>query len=122
MATQNTDSQVIDLEAIAQLRALQSPRRPRFLIDLVEKYASDARNGVASIRAAVAAGDARELKARAHRLKGSSRTVGAAQVAELCAQLELLGKAGTTDASSVTLAELANAVDRAVERLRQLAA
>jgi signal transduction histidine kinase/CheY-like chemotaxis protein len=116
------DAQAIDVEAVAQLKMLQSARRPRFFVDLVEKYATDSRTGVSDILAAVAAGNAQELNERAHWLKGSSRTLGAARVAELCAQLEQLGKDGLTDTDAVQLRELSKALDHAIERLRQLAA
>jgi signal transduction histidine kinase/DNA-binding response OmpR family regulator len=118
----SNERQTIDAEAVAQLRMLQSARRPRFFIDLVEKYASDAERGVTAIHAAVAAGNLQELKERAHWLKGSSRTVGAAHVAELCAQLEQLGKVGTADGALAQVSEVAAALDDAIAHLRRLAA
>jgi signal transduction histidine kinase/DNA-binding response OmpR family regulator len=117
----SSEPQTIDAEAVTQLRMLQSPRRPRFFIDLVEKYASDASAGVTAMHAAVAAGDSRELKERAHWLKGSSRSVGATHVAALCAQLEQLAKAGNTEGALAEVNEIAAALDEAVTHLRRLA-
>jgi HPt (histidine-containing phosphotransfer) domain-containing protein len=46
------------------------------------------------LRAAAAAGDARQAAALAHKLKSSSRSVGARGLGDLCAELESAGKAG----------------------------
>jgi CheY-like chemotaxis protein/HPt (histidine-containing phosphotransfer) domain-containing protein len=114
--------EAIDLDAVSQLKLLTSPRRPTFFIDLVEKYAGDAPAVIASIRAAAAAGDAVERKQRAHFLKGSSRTMGARQVAELCQRVELVDQFTAPETEAALTDELERAFERAVVRLRQLAA
>ena len=62
---------------------------------------SAARTAV-ELRAACAAGQAMAAGALAHKLKSSSRSVGALALGELCAEMEQAGKAG----DSATLAIL----------------
>jgi PAS domain S-box-containing protein len=58
------------------------------------EYVAGARDQVDSLRAAAAAGDTRQAAAIAHKLKSSSRSVGALALGDLCAELESAGKAG----------------------------
>lgn len=56
--------------------------------ELVKIYLSDAEKLVARLRQAVACRDMQEIVTAAHTLRGSSRYVGAQQVAELCTALQ----------------------------------
>jgi two-component system sensor histidine kinase/response regulator len=120
-ATPSDIAEVLDLAAVAQLKLLQSPKRPRFLVDLIEKYASEAVSVVASIKAAAADADAILLQERAHLLKGSSRALGATQVAALCSQIELLSKSDSAQIEVTLLTELERSIERAVALLRKVA-
>ncbi|HMI89963.1 MAG TPA: response regulator, partial [Polyangiales bacterium] len=111
----------LDLDAVGQLKLLQSPRRPRFFVDLVEKYASEAPAVIASINAAIATGNAVERQQRAHFLKGSSRTMGAKRVAELCQRIEL-AEASDALEQATALAELLPTLERTLVCLREAAA
>lgn len=66
--------------------------------DTVRGFLSDylvsARRLAAELRAAFAAGDARQVGAIAHKLKSSSRSVGALALGDQCVELENAGKAG----------------------------
>jgi HPt (histidine-containing phosphotransfer) domain-containing protein len=55
---------------------------------LVDLYETTALETVAALRAALAAGDADEVRRLAHRLKGSARNVGATGMGDLAATLE----------------------------------
>jgi len=112
---------ILDLAAVAQLKLLQSARRPRFFVDLVEKYASDAARVLDAIKLAIAGASPGDLKERAHFLKGGSRSLGATQVAELCARLEAIGKSGAAGVDPSLVAELEQAIERAVTLLRKAA-
>jgi HPt (histidine-containing phosphotransfer) domain-containing protein len=57
-------------------------------------YVAGARDQMGGLRAAAAAGDARQAAAIAHKLKSSSRSVGALALGDLCAELETAGTAG----------------------------
>jgi len=55
------------------------------------------------LRTACAAGQTAAAGAHAHKLKSSSRSVGALALGELCAEMELAGKAGDTEALAALL-------------------
>ena len=57
----------------------------------------------AELRAACAAGETATAGAHAHKLKSSSRSVGALVLGELCAALEKAGKGGDAEALNVLL-------------------
>ncbi|HMJ10186.1 MAG TPA: response regulator, partial [Polyangiaceae bacterium] len=107
----------LDASVVAQLKALQSPRRPRFFTDLVGKYAADAARHVDRMALAVAEESPEELKESAHALKGSSRTIGAQRVAEVCDELESRGKAGSVEIGSL-LEDLKRELELALPALR----
>ncbi|MBV8951495.1 MAG: response regulator [Actinobacteria bacterium] len=84
---------VIDPERFAVLRDLDAGDGD-LLTMLVDEYLNDATRLLASLRAAVAEGDPETIARAAHTLKGASANLGAAHLAELCARLEALGRAG----------------------------
>ncbi|MDO8466495.1 MAG: Hpt domain-containing protein, partial [Gallionella sp.] len=57
----------------------------------------------AELRTACAAGETAAAGALAHKLKSSSRSVGALALGELCAAMEKAGKAGNTEALAALL-------------------
>ncbi len=111
----------VDSSIVAQLKKLQSPKRPRFFSDLVENYASNAQKYSHALRSAIEARDSSELREQAHALKSSSRSVGAVQVGAICEELELLGASGMIDGAAELFAQLDGAVERAVALLRRAA-
>jgi HPt (histidine-containing phosphotransfer) domain-containing protein len=111
-------SSVLDESIVLQLKALQSPRRPRFFADLIGKYQADAERHVVSLAAAVEEQNAHILREAAHALKGSSRSVGASHVAVVCEHLEAIGKAGSVDGGAPLVAELKQKLERALYALR----
>jgi signal transduction histidine kinase/DNA-binding response OmpR family regulator/HPt (histidine-containing phosphotransfer) domain-containing protein len=115
-------SEAVDPSIVAQLKKLQSPKRPRFFLDLIENYASHTGKYCDALRAAIEAGDCSELREQAHALKSSSRSVGAVQVGAICERLELLGASDTVDGAAALLEQLEGAIDRAVSLLRRAAA
>jgi PAS domain S-box-containing protein len=71
-------------------------------LEILMEFVDPATANVAEICSAVENRSAPEVGAAAHKLKSSSRSVGANQLADLCAQLEAAGKSGdwsTIDAS-----------------------
>jgi len=65
-----------------------------FVQEVLEEFLGTAPDLISRIGSAVAQGDAQALKAEAHALKGSCRTIGAVELATLLAELELAGKSG----------------------------
>jgi CheY-like chemotaxis protein/HPt (histidine-containing phosphotransfer) domain-containing protein len=71
---------------------------PAILRDLLGHFLSNAKLQAAELRSACAGGDATQAAAIAHKLKSSSRSVGALALGELCAEIEQTGRAGHCDA------------------------
>jgi HPt (histidine-containing phosphotransfer) domain-containing protein len=65
---------------------------------LLEKFLINANQQVASIDAAMLAGDAHKAGSVAHTLKSAARSVGALALGELCQQIETTGHAGDAPA------------------------
>ncbi len=90
---------------------------PAVIREFVADFRASARAAADEIAGAYAAGDLTAVGAIAHRLKSSSRAVGALPLGDLCAELEKAGKLGhaemVADAHRRFVAELA-LVDRAI--------
>ena len=74
--------------------------------EILGDFVDPATANVKEITDAVEAGDAAGVGSAAHKLKSSSRSVGAIQLGELCEQLEIAGKSGDAD----TIADLAPSI------------
>jgi HPt (histidine-containing phosphotransfer) domain-containing protein len=117
-----TKEAVLDLETVAQLRTLVSEARPRFLTDLVDRYANDARTSLDGLKRAAELGDDTVLRDLSHALKGSSRAVGASRVGHLCAALERLERPQERSAVRELLGLLEPALLEAIAELTRAAA
>jgi two-component system sensor histidine kinase/response regulator len=106
---------VVDATALAGLS-------PGVVASLVTTFLEGAAPLLEMIRAAVTAGDAAALRRSAHELKGAAGALGARELWGVCAQLEQLGRAGTTDGSESLLEALEAAFQRAESALQALAA
>jgi CheY-like chemotaxis protein len=112
---------VLEQATIDELRSYASPRKPNFFADVVAKYVRSAEGITQDIRIALEANDLERVKKLAHTLKGSSRTMGAAEVGQLAEELERLAE--TADARLATsLEELEVALGRAIRALNQASA
>jgi len=81
---------VVDVSVLEGLVGNDANTVRTFLSD----YLDSARSLVAQLRAACAAQDAQKVGAITHKLKSSSRSVGAIAFGDLCATLESAGKSG----------------------------
>lgn len=91
----------VDVGVLAALVGNKRSVLERFLNDYLRHGGSYQR----SLLAALAGGDLREAGAAAHKLKSSSRSVGALALGELCERIEAAGRAGQLEAA-VALAPL----------------
>jgi PAS domain S-box-containing protein len=78
---------------------------PDTVREFLADYLAAAQRLGAELGAAAAAGDCEQVQAIAHKLKSSSRTVGAGTLADLCASLEKAGQARDRDAIRHGMAE-----------------
>jgi CheY-like chemotaxis protein/HPt (histidine-containing phosphotransfer) domain-containing protein len=90
----STDKGVLDMEAVARIRALQRPGAADVLAKIVHLYIDHSPGIVAAIRQSVKDADAASLRSSAHSLKSSSANVGAARVTAICRRLEAMGRDG----------------------------
>lgn len=87
---------------------------PALLGELIDSFLEETPPLVANLRQALEQGGAAELRRAAHTIKSSSNDFGATTLAELCQELETMGKAGTWDGA----AELVAQVEKEYEQVR----
>ena len=88
------DTGPINPKALDTIRRLQQPGAPNLLQKIITIYLDSSRQLVATLRSALAAGDANAISQAAHALKSSSANVGAMALAEVCRALEAAGRSG----------------------------
>jgi len=93
----------LDRHVLASLKALRRDGRRDIYSLMLRTYRDQSPALVSDMREAITAADATGLMKSAHELKGSSLTIGAAQVGQLSAELESLGRSGTTEGSQALL-------------------
>ncbi|MEZ4382523.1 MAG: PAS domain S-box protein [Nannocystaceae bacterium] len=78
---------VLDRDILEQLAVLVQDDDEGLVGTLLAPFVVSARNSLAAMEAALAAGDGESLARIAHKLKGSSGTLGAAEVESICSDL-----------------------------------
>ena len=94
------------------LRELGSDMGASFFPELLKTFEHDAGEYIAALRSAIGGGKAGQLRGEAHALKGSSLTIGAKSMAEICQQLEKLGASQVLAGALEKLAQLEREFDR----------
>ncbi len=79
---------VLDSNAIGLLRELSVDEHENFINDFIDLYLEQSGGLIDGIKRHAEAGDGGELRAAAHKLRGSSLNIGAVQVAEVCGELD----------------------------------
>lgn len=98
----------VDMEVLEKLRRELAEVAPGLFEDLINYYVTNTPGLLATLRAALAQGDAVAFSNTAHQLKSNSARLGAVTCHSLGQELELMGRNG--------------ALDRAAERLTMLEA
>jgi CheY-like chemotaxis protein/HPt (histidine-containing phosphotransfer) domain-containing protein len=106
---------------VAVLRNLVG-RRPGKVREFLARYRTAAQRDRIDLHAACNAGNAKEAAAIAHKLKSSSRTVGALRLGELCAEIEQAGHAGDLAAVRQQLACFQTTIDEVSAKIESLLA
>ncbi len=91
---------------------------PDTVREFIADYLTSAQKLGEELGAAALVGDGAQVKAIAHKLKSSSRTVGAATLAELCVSLEQAGQTGDQSTISQGMADFEAALDAVVAECR----
>ncbi len=107
----------LDPATVEGLRELDQPGETGVFGALVEVFLSDAQIQLAALRNALASGDPAALERAAHRLRGSSASLGAAALAERCAALEALGRERVLEHSPELLHQIEHEFERAARAL-----
>ena len=85
-----------------------------------KEFVEPATSNVGEILAAVESQSANDVGAAAHKLKSSSRSVGANELADLCQALETAGKAEDWDEIDKAAPRLSSTIQRVVEFIDNL--
>jgi HPt (histidine-containing phosphotransfer) domain-containing protein len=85
---------LFDRRCLTELRELQIEGEPDILAEVVQVFLNSTPVRLSDLQQAITQNDAAAVKDLAHALKGSSGTLGARQMAELCLQLEMTGRSG----------------------------
>jgi HPt (histidine-containing phosphotransfer) domain-containing protein len=88
------NGELLDLEVIRELADVTADSGFVFLRSVLERFAADARGALKRMHGHARTGDAASLAREAHRLKGSSGTVGAIRLAGECLEIERSARAG----------------------------
>ncbi len=91
---------VLDPERLAALRSLDGDDEPDVSREVAGLFLTSTEEGIGMIEAALAAGNAADLRVLAHRVKGSCGNVGATRLEALCKDLELAGHEGRVPADA----------------------
>ena len=112
-------SDLLDPAALDNLRAVVGGDDD-FLVELIHTFLDDAPGLLGDLRAALAAGDAVEVRRFAHSLKSNGAEFGASAFSESCDQLEELSKAGRLDGAEALVAQIERQFDQVRGALLEL--
>jgi CheY-like chemotaxis protein/HPt (histidine-containing phosphotransfer) domain-containing protein len=97
---------VINRVALDNIRALSHDRGNALVQKVIAAYVDDTPKHLQTLRRAIAGMDAGSVRKVAHSLKSSSANVGAETLAQLCKEMEHLGRTDTTDGAAVILTDM----------------
>jgi two-component system sensor histidine kinase/response regulator len=105
--------EVLDPDRLAELGQLDSSGNGSMVVGwLVDGFLARVPADLADLRAAVQRGDATAVGRVAHRLRGTTGTLGSTGMAGLCEQLEVLARAGELPPAGDLLCRLEQEFDR----------
>ncbi len=111
-------AEVLDLDVLADLRALDAGSDEALLPELVDLFRAEGSAKIAELRLAVEAANADRLRRAAHSLKGSSAGVGAASLTQLAESVEQFGRSESVAGAEPHIDELEREFERIVAALR----
>jgi len=108
---------VIDPRALDSIRALEHPGGPDLVQRVTGIYLADTPKLLVQLGDAIERGDGQAVRNAAHSLKSSSASVGATGLADLCREMEALGKTNQIDECKRRLGSLQREYARVQEAL-----
>jgi signal transduction histidine kinase/CheY-like chemotaxis protein/HPt (histidine-containing phosphotransfer) domain-containing protein len=109
------DDEPINQQALDNIRALSPANGEALLERVLQAFLNDTPGHLHTLRQAIAADDAEQLRKSAHSLKSSAANVGANALAQRSKELEQLGRNDTTAGAAVLLADM----ERSFQAARQ---
>ena len=104
-----TSAQPLNRQALENIRALSCTDGDALLERVILAFTSETPRQLSAMRAAIAGADAEALRKVAHSLKSGSANVGADSLAQLCKEMEKLGRAGSTEGAAPLLLQMQQA-------------
>jgi CheY-like chemotaxis protein/HPt (histidine-containing phosphotransfer) domain-containing protein len=100
------DRDTINVNALDNIRALSTDRGTALVRKVVAAYVDDTPQHFEALHTAIDRRDATMLRKEAHSLKSSSANVGADSLAQMCKEMEHLGRTETTEGAAVILTDM----------------
>ncbi len=101
-----SERDVINRHALENIRALSHDRGDALVHKVIAAYVDDTPQHLNTLRQAIEGLDASKLRKAAHSLKSSSANVGAEALAQMCKEMEHLGRTETTEGASGILTDM----------------
>ena len=108
-APQQAPGLPLNRQALENIRALSGTDGDALLERVILAFTGETPRQLAAMRDAIAGTDAEALRKVAHSLKSGSANVGADGLAQLCKEMEKLGRAGSTEGAAPLLQEMQQA-------------
>ncbi len=116
--TEDTTTSAINWEILRELQKAGGGDR-EFVQEVINSYLEDAPQRLEAIEQAIAKNQSQQLTSSAHALKSLSATVGASYLANLCEQLQELGKQNRVEESSEIATQLPDAFSQVRQALQE---
>jgi HPt (histidine-containing phosphotransfer) domain-containing protein len=117
--TDENDRDALDVGQIGLLRGLDDGEGA-VLAEIIGQYIDQSHGQRDALADAIYAGDARAIERAAHSLRGASANVGGTRLAEICGELEGLGRAHEVASASALLEEFDTELSRVQAALSHL--
>ncbi|MFN8453657.1 MAG: PAS domain S-box protein [Anaerolineae bacterium] len=96
----------LEAKALLELRQILGAQAPKLIGEMIDRFLQTVPSSLEAMRAACQNNDGPTLFRTAHTLKPSSAYLGAVQITALCAELEIIGKAGHLEEAPTKLAQI----------------
>lgn len=110
----------INVAAINKIRKLQRKGQPNVVVKVIKLFLENSQKTIFTLESAISKGDHATLHRSAYSLHSSCSTVGATDLAKVCSELEMLGKAGDSEKAQSRLSVLEYEYDAVCIALNKL--
>jgi len=111
---------LLEEAAIEKIRKLQRDGQPNIVIKVIELFFENTKKIIFALESAISNGDNANLQRSAYSLKSSCSTVGATNLAQLCSELENLGRTGKAEQAQSRLSVLEYEYDAVCTALQNI--